>query len=166
MSDQQQLSHDCATTVRMRQAAEANDLDGVVETMAADVVLRSPLTDRIAFRGRDEVRDVLQLVFSALHDMHYFVDVGDQRTRALFYRATVRGQPIEEAMRVELNDEAQIREFTIFYRPLPGLTAFAAAVGTRFAARRGRVRDLIARLLFSALALATRLGDRLVPWFA
>jgi hypothetical protein len=31
-------------------------------------------------------------------------------------------------MRVELNEAAEIHAFTIFYRPLPGLATFAAAL--------------------------------------
>jgi hypothetical protein len=160
------LSDDCTTTVRMRSAAEDHDVDGVLGTLAPDVVLRSPITDRIVFRGRDEVREVLQAVFSTLTEMHYFADVGDQRTRALFYRAKVGTQPVEEATRLELNDHAEIEEMTIFYRPLPGLASFAAALAPRVAGKHGRLRSLLARLLIFPLGLMTRLGDRVVPWFA
>jgi SnoaL-like protein len=162
---QERLGSDCPTTVRMRTAAEAYDIEGVLATTASDVVLRSPVTDRVVFRGHEQVREVLRAVFATLKDMHYFVDVGDQRTRALFYTATVGTQPIEEALRVELNENAKIQAFTIFYRPLPGLATFAAAMAPRVARRHGRLRSLIARVLISPLALLTRLGDRLVPWF-
>lgn len=166
MADHPQLRTDCPTTVRMRQAAEAGDVEGVIQTLAADVTLRSPITDRVVFRGAAEVGDILRSVFSTLTDMHYFADVGDERTRALFYRAQVRGrQPVEEAMRVELNAAGEITAFTIFYRPLPGLAAFAAALAPRVARRHGPVRSLLARLLIAPLGLLTRLGDRLVPWF-
>ncbi|HTW42753.1 MAG TPA: nuclear transport factor 2 family protein [Solirubrobacteraceae bacterium] len=33
-------------------------------------------------------------------------------------------------------------------------------------ARHGRLRATLARLLFAPLALATRLGERVVPWFS
>jgi hypothetical protein len=163
---QERLSQDCATTVRMRAAAEAHDVQGVLETTAAEVVMRSPVTDRLIFRGRDEIGEVLSAVFATLSDMHYFADVGDERTRALFYTARVGNQPIEEAMRVELNEKGEIEEFTIFYRPLPGLATFAAAMAPRVARKHGRLRALVARLLIFPLGLFTRLGDRIVPWFA
>lgn len=161
------LEQQPATTARLRQAGEVKDVEGVVGTLAADAVLRSPITDRVVFRGREEIREVLQSVFASVSDIHYFADVGDQRMRALFYRANVGGEPLEEAMRIELNEDAEIAELTIFYRPLPGLTSFAAAVGPRVAKRRhGRIRSLLARALLAPLALATRLGDRLTPWLA
>jgi hypothetical protein len=163
---QERLSQDCATTVRMRAAAEAHDVQGVLETTATEVVLRSPITNRVVFRGREAVGEVLRAVFATLEDVHYFADLGDDRTRALFYTARVGSQPIEEAMRVELNEQGEIQEFTIFYRPLPGLATFTAAMAPRVARKHGRLRSLIARLLIFPLGLLTRLGDRVVPWFA
>lgn len=163
---QERLHNDCPTTVRLRAAAEANDVDGVAATLAADVVLRSPITDRVTFHGREEVRGLLVSVFSTLREMHYIADVGDQRTRALFYTATVGRQHLEEAMRVELNSEQEIQTLTLFYRPLPGLTAFTAALAPRVARKHGPVRSFIARLLMLPLATITRLGDRLTPWLA
>jgi hypothetical protein len=41
-------------------------------------------------------------VFAVNEGIRYFADVGDQRNRALFYRAQVSGQPLEEATRLEL----------------------------------------------------------------
>jgi hypothetical protein len=161
------LRDDCATTVRLRHAAEAGDAEGVLETLAGEVVLHSPVTNRVVFRGHEEVREVVDVVLSTVKDTHYFADVGDQRTRVLFYTGQIGGQPIEEAMRVELNENDEIRELTIFYRPLPGLATFAAAVAPRLVARRhGRLRSLLVRLLTYPLGLMTRLGDRLLPWFA
>jgi hypothetical protein len=129
-------------------------------------VLRSPITDRIVFRGRQEVREVLTEVFSVLEDVHCVTDIGDRQTRALFYTAKVGGRPVEEAIRLELDHDGQIKELTIFYRPLPGLAAFTAALAPRVARKHGPVRSFLARLLIFPLAVLTRLGDRLVPWFA
>ena len=53
-------------------------------------------------------------------------DVGDAHTRALFYTATVRGVEVEEATRVRLDDQARVTEITLWFRPLPGLTALMA----------------------------------------
>lgn len=161
-----QLHNDCETTVRMRQAAETRDTAKVMQMMADDVLLRSPITNQVVFRGRAEVSEILTSVFSVLEDIEYFADIGDQHTRALFYTARVGRQPVEEAMRIELNDAGEIRELTIFYRPLPGLASFAAALAPRVATQRhGRFRAGLARLLITPLALLTRLGDRIVVWF-
>jgi hypothetical protein len=153
------------TTRRFREAAQAGDVEGVLATLAEDVVLRSPITDRVTFHGHEEVRELMRTVFATLADIEYFADVGDARTRALFDRAVVSGQPLEQAIRVELDQRAQIAELTIFFRPLPGLVALTAGLGPRLAARRhGRARELLARALLAPLAAATRAGDRLARW--
>jgi len=155
-----------ATTARFRRAEEAYDIEGVLETLAPDVVVRSPITDRVTFQGRDEVRELLRSVFATIDDISYFADVGDARTRALFYRANVNGEPVEEAARIELDDNEQIREIILFFRPLPGLATLTAALVPRVARKHGRLRSIIARVLLAPLGLATRVGDRLATWLA
>ncbi len=165
MSTLEQIGSDqSATTERFRRAAEAHDIAGVLETLASNVVLRSPITDRVSFNGREEIRALLGSVFATISDIRYFADVGDERTRALFYRANVNGQPLEEATRIELDDDGQIREITLFFRPLPGLATLTAALAPRVARRRGRVRAVIAHLLLGPLGAATRVGDRFAGW--
>jgi hypothetical protein len=150
-----------STTARFRRAVEAGDVEAVIETLAPDVVLNSPITDRVVFRGRDEVRVLLRSVFATIGDIRYFADVGDERTRALFYRANVGGHPLEEATRVELDGQGQISEITLFFRPLPGLATLTAALAPRMARRHGRLRPVLARLLLAPFAFAARAGDRL-----
>ena len=157
---------DHATTARFREAVEAHDVEGVVETLAPDVVLNSPITDRVVFRGPDEVRELLRSVFATISDIRYYADVGDERTRALFYRANVDGHPLEEATRVELDEQGRIGEITLFFRPLPGLATLTAALAPRVARRRGRLRAAIARVLMTPFAAAARAGDRLAAWLA
>ena len=155
------------TTARFRAAAEANDIEGVIGTLAGDAVLRSPITDAVVFRGHDEIRELLHSVFATLDDIRYFADVGDDATRALFYRASVNGQPLEEATRIELNASGQIRELTLFFRPLPGLATLTSALAPRVARRRhGPLRALAAKLLVGPLGALTRAGDHLVRWLA
>lgn len=154
-------------TTRMLRAMEARDLDGMIATLAPDVVLNSPITGRVAFHGHEEMRELMQAHFATVKDLRYFADVGDTRTRAQFYRANVNGRQVEAATRIEVNEQGQISEITIYYRPLPALTALAAALGPLVVeTRHGRLRATVARLLFAPLALATRLGERIVPWFS
>jgi ketosteroid isomerase-like protein len=85
------------TTARYRTAAEAGDVDGVVATLAPDVVLHSPITDKLEFRG---------------------------------------------------------------------LATLSAALAPRVVERKhGRPRALLAKVLMAPLALMTRIGDRLIPFF-
>jgi hypothetical protein len=100
-------------------------------------------------------------------DVDYFADVGDDRTRVLFFRGRIGGQAVEEATRVELGDDGLISEMTLFFRPLPGIAALAAAMAPRVVAQRhGRARALVARLAMAPIALLTRIGDFFIPLFA
>jgi len=166
MATLEQPSPDQSTTAaRYRRAAEAHDIEGMLDTLAPDIVLRSPITDRVVFQGRDEIRELLQSVFATIHDIRYFADVGDRRSRALFDRAIVNGQPLEQATRIELDADERIREITLFFRPLPGLATLTAELVPRVARKHGRFRATMARLLLAPLGLATRIGDRLATWF-
>jgi hypothetical protein len=149
-----------ATTARLRAAVESRDADAFAATLAPGVVLHSPITAATTFAGVDEVRELLRDVLKVVHEIHYTDDVGDETTRALFYTAKVRGVDIEEATRVRLDDAARITELTIWFRPLPGLTALMAALGPKLAGRQGRARAALATMMTAPLAAGTKAGDR------
>jgi hypothetical protein len=155
------------TTDRYRHAAEAGDVDGIMATLSPDVVVYSPITERLTFSGSGEVRELLDNVFSLVSDVRYYADIGDEQMRAMFDRANVGGVPLDQTTRVRLNERGEIFEITLFFRPLPGLAALTAAIAPAVArSRHGALRATIASLLLRPLALMTGFGDRLVAWFA
>ena len=125
----------------------------------------SPLTGRFRFQGRDQVAPVLETAFEVFHDIEYHTEVGDGAVRALFLRARVGGEDVEEAELLRLDDTGRIRELTLFGRPLPGVTAIMANLGPPLLRRQGRpgLARLI-RVATAPLSAMTRMGDRrLVP---
>jgi len=78
---------------RFHKASEAHDLDAALATLADDVVIHSPLTDRVAFRGLAEARALFEVVYEKLQDLKYHTTIGDGRTRALVGDAVVGGSP-------------------------------------------------------------------------
>jgi hypothetical protein len=64
-------------------------------------------------------------------------------------------------MVVWLDDDGLIERLELYVRPLPGLTAMAAALGPRVAARHSRPRALVVRAMMAPLALMTRRGEGL-----
>jgi hypothetical protein len=48
---------------------------------------------------------------------------------ALVYQARVGSQPFEEAQLLRLDDEARIKEITLFGRPMPALTTLMITLG-------------------------------------
>jgi hypothetical protein len=147
------------TIRRLRAAGEAGDVDGVLELVAPDVVLRSPITASFEFRGREELRELLEAVFATIEDIRYHDELGDSRSRALFYRARVGSQPLEEAALVRLDEQARITELTLWFRPLRGLTKLTAGLAPRLAARNGRVSAVLATGASGLLHLLTVAGE-------
>jgi hypothetical protein len=147
------------TIRRLRAAIEAGDVDGVVATTAPDVVVRSPITDAFVFRGQAEFRELMEDVLATVQDIRYYEEIGDARARALFYRARVGRQDVDEATLARLDDQGRITEFTIWYRPLRGLTHVTAGLAPRIAGRKGRLRALGAKVGAGLLALLADVGE-------
>jgi hypothetical protein len=144
-----------------RTAGERSDLAAFLETLAPSVKLRSPISFRARFEGFDDVAELMREVFDVLQDIEYFEDVGTSTTRALMYRARIAGQAVEGAILVRLDDGARVAEMTMFFRPLPGLTALTARLTPRLTARHGRARSLIVAAMTRPVATLTRAGDAL-----
>jgi hypothetical protein len=111
----------------------------------------------------DEIREIFAAAFTAIRDIAFHTEVGDGDTVALFYHATARGLPLEEAQLLRLDAAGLIRELTLFGRPLPALTAVMSALGPEIARRQGR-RGLGAFLRANTAPLhaIVRFGDRRV----
>jgi hypothetical protein len=147
---------------RFREASEAHDLDAALSTLADDVVIHSPLTDRAKFTGHAEARALFEVVYQKLADLKYHTTVGDGSTRVLVGVATVGGQRIDSTYLLTVDDHDRISELTLFVRPLPGLTALMAALGPPMARAYGRSRFTagLLRAMTAPLVFATRAGDR------
>jgi hypothetical protein len=142
-----------------RAAAEAHDVDGMVACLRDDVVLSSPITDRFAFRGKAQLRDLLEDVEAVVSDVVYVSDVGDDRTRVLTLEGRIGRQPFGEALVITVDDDGLIATLQLYARPLPGITALAAALGPRVARRHGRTRALAVRAMLAPLAFMTARGE-------
>jgi hypothetical protein len=95
--------------------------------MDAEVI--SPLTAAFRFTGREQVTEMFHAAFGVIDNIGYHTEIGDDTTRALFYRGRCRGQDFEEAQLLRFADAGQTQEVTLFGRPLPGLTAVMRGIG-------------------------------------
>jgi hypothetical protein len=157
-------SHSAATTVaRWRAAAESADADAALACLSPDIVLNSPHTDQFPLEGTDQLRDFLGAAFTAVKGINFHTQTGQGDTYALVYRARVGSEPFEEAQLLRLDDEARIKEITLFGRPLPALTALMITLGPDLARRQGR-RGLATFLRVSATPIHAMVssGDRTV----
>jgi hypothetical protein len=141
----------------LRKAAKDKDVELALNALADDVVLRSPLTGRFTFDGKDAIRALFETAYEKFDGLEYHTVIGD---RVLVGSATVNGQPFEETMVMDLGEDGRVTEITLFIRPLTGLTAVMAALGPALARKNGRRTAGLLRVLTAPLVAATRAGDR------
>ena len=127
-----------ATVARWRAAAESADADAAVACLSPDIVLSSPLTEQFRLEGSEELGEFLSEAFTAIEDIHFHTEIGQDDTYALAYRARVGTQPFEEVQLLRFDDAGRIREISLYGRPMPALTALMITLGPKLARRQGR----------------------------
>lgn len=143
----------------LRVAMEARDLQAIADAFAPDAAFHSPLTEKLTFRGRTQIAPLLQVILDVFDNFHYTDELRDEHGGFLVARARIGGQDIEVVDHMQFGADGRIRDFTVFFRPLP-----AAATALRvIAAGLGRRKSLARATIISALAyplpIMTRIGD-------
>jgi hypothetical protein len=145
----------------LRLAVEARDIDALIDTLALDVVLHSPLISE-PFRGREDVG----FLFRTLADEYLFTDgfrytaeLAEGDTVVLAFRGPLRGTDVEGIDLLRLNPDGKIREVTVFLRPLPGTAAVAKFLSPRIAGRGNRLKGAMAGLGVRPLSGMAKLFD-------
>jgi hypothetical protein len=144
----------------LRSAMEAGDHAGVVDALAPDVVLYSPIIGR-TFHGRDAVGALFAGVIDNIEELEYTDELEGAEMHALSFRARFGKREIEAVDLLRFDERGKISEFRVIIRPLTGVIAVANALGPAVA--RGRVSSVLLRLLIGPLAAMVALGDRIVP---
>jgi hypothetical protein len=106
-----------------RTAAEAKDLDLLVETLREDVELHSPILFR-GFEGREIVAQVLTHVAATLEDLTYIDELHEGSSVALRFKASVGDRELEGIDFLELDEDGRVAELTVFMRPMSALAEF------------------------------------------
>jgi ketosteroid isomerase-like protein len=151
-----------------RAAAERRDLEALLACFSDDAVIRSPVSARLRFEGPKQLREIFGIVLERLEVIEYFEELGDERSRALFYRGRLAGADIEETQLIRLTPDGRIREIVFFIRPFPGLAGVAAGLAPELARARGfgpvriAVMAVFAAALRAAISLADQIGARLM----
>jgi ketosteroid isomerase-like protein len=118
-------------------ASTSGDIDALMATLAPDIELVSPLSGRMVFRGRDDLRVLLEGVYGSLTDLHWGEPIGQGATRLAVSEGKVSGLRLDDAMMFELADDGQIRRIRAHLRPWLATTIFALKLGPKIARTPG-----------------------------
>ena len=124
-------------------ASVANDIDALMETIAPDAELASPLSGRMVFRGRDDLRVLLGAVYSTLRDLRWGEQLGDGAARVVIGDCRVGPLRMSDAMAFELAEDGRICRIRPHLRPWLATTLFALLLGPQI----GRHPGLVGRAL-------------------
>lgn len=113
-----------------RLAVEAKDLEAATATLREDVVLHSPILFR-GFEGREIVTQVLTHVAATLEDFQYTDELAEDGVVVLRFKARVGDRELEGIDFLELDEQGQVKELTVFMRPMSALTAFNEQMAAR-----------------------------------
>jgi hypothetical protein len=122
---------------RYRTASETNDIDGLIATLAPDAELVSPLSGRLVFRGREDLRILLGAVYGCIEDLRWREEVGEGSLRVVMGDGLIGPLRVADAMVCELDEHGQIRRIRPYLRPWLALTLFALVLGPKIAGHPG-----------------------------
>jgi len=125
---------------RYRSASEAGDLDALMETLAPDVELVSPISGRMVFRGQEDVGILLGVVYRSLRRLRWSETIGSGTRRVVLGEARVGAVRLTDAMVFELAPDGRIRRISPHLRPWLALTLFAGLLGPKLARHPGTIK--------------------------
>ncbi len=114
-------------------ASEANDIDALMQTLAPDVELVSPLSGHMVFRGREDARVLLSAVYGGFSELNWGEQIGDGATRVAVSEGRLRGTRLDDSMVFELGEDGLIKRIRPHLRPWFGTTVFALLLGPQVA---------------------------------
>jgi hypothetical protein len=126
-------------------ATRTNDVDKMVTALAPDAELVSPLSGRMVFRGRDDLRVLLGAVYGGLSNVVWREVIGDGATRVAVSDSRIAGVTITDAMVLELDDAGLIVRIRPHLRPWLAITLFALLLGPKIARHPGVLRRALRR---------------------
>ena len=111
-----------------RRAVEARDHVGMVEALAPDVVLDSPITFK-PFRGRETVSLLFGVLLATFEDFRYTDELAGDGVHALIFEARIGDRQVQGLDLIRADANERIGEFTVMVRPASGLMALAERMG-------------------------------------
>lgn len=143
----------------LRVAMEARNAEAIVDAFAPDAVFHSPLTEKLTFRGREQIAALIDVILEVFKDFRYTEELFAENKGFLISRAQVDGIDIEMVDHIRLGVDGKIQDSAVFMRPLPAAAAALRLIGVGLSRRKSPIRALLISALAGPLAFMTRTGD-------
>lgn len=121
-------------------ASAAADIDALMETLAPDAELISPLVANAVIRGHKDLRVLLEAVYTTIHDLRWSERFDNDYTVVMLGEAKVGPFRIGDAAVIELAEDGSIRRIRPHLRPWLATTFFALRVFAKVAKHPGLLR--------------------------
>jgi len=112
-----------------RAAVEAEDAAAITDSLADDVVFRSPVVFR-AYEGKPLVSTILiEGALKVFEDFRYLERFEDRDAAALIFKARVGDRDVDGLDLLRFDGDGKVAELLVMVRPMSGLNALAEAMG-------------------------------------
>jgi hypothetical protein len=118
---------------RYRASSEVNDIDGMMATLADNAELISPLSGRMVFRGKDDLRTLVTVIYGSLKGLRWREELGEGSLRLVTGEARVGPVKLGDAMVCEMAEDGRILRIRPYIRPWIGLTVLALKIAPKMA---------------------------------
>jgi hypothetical protein len=118
-------------------AAREVNVEALLETLSAEPELVSPLSGRMVFRGRRDLRVLLAVVYGSLRRVRWHERVYDGDRCVVVGESLVGGVRRHDVTVFELDGAGKIRRIRPFIRPWFALSVDALVIGPRMALHPG-----------------------------
>jgi hypothetical protein len=113
-------------------AVEAGDAEALTDSLAEDVVFRSPVVFR-PYKGKSIVSAIVtQAAMNVFEDFRYVERLEEGDTAALIFEARVGDRQVDGLDLLRFGPDGKITELMVMVRPMSGLNALAEAMGREF----------------------------------
>ncbi|MEU6560513.1 nuclear transport factor 2 family protein [Nocardia nova] len=144
------------------EAWRTHDIDRLIDAMAPDIVLHSPMLSA-PFRGRRVARDLYTALFAKIEQLEILEQSKTAGTETIVFRAQLGRRTIDGVDVIRYDPQGDIIEIRNFIRPLSAIGLFAGATGPGFARKRGRAAAVLTFLLTQPLRALFAVLDRVAP---
>jgi hypothetical protein len=122
------------SAARFRRAVESLDLAALLDELAPEIVLHSPVTFK-PFVGVDAVGALFKILLNTFEDFRYVAEYEGATGTVLHFQTHVGDREVEGIDIIRTRADGLIDDFTVMVRPLSAALALRDSIGAQLGAQ-------------------------------